>query len=561
MVGTFMDAIDSSKNYVTRMVLFNQIKTGDPIIDAFLTTFILGIFSWFVNWIYENQHDFMPKRLTLDDLKYAFYKKNTIVIEGQRSSVSSCYSYTQNISSAYSNRFKAIWNHIIKNVEYNKTIYKIKEDHTNYQSSAINNIDDRRKNTDLFMVYQTNHFLLDPCIYVKAEIEKESEKNEKEKMNVTVDKIIINIYSYKYSISELISYIDSITEKYLDSIKDARTNKKFIYSLEKVELTSEDSQLDCWREDLFESSRTFNNIFFDGKKQIIEKIDFFINNRDWYDKKGIPYSIGIGLHGPPGTGKTSFIKALANYTNRHIIVLSLKLIKTKAQLEKLFFENTYNENNEHSSISWDKKILVFEDIDCIGDIILNREERKRRSDKKNRSRCRRKIEGSGKGNENKGKKGNKENKGKEGEGRGTDDIDSDSIKVTDIIQTICELNETPTAMSSNKEQLITLDDILNLWDGIRETPGRMLIISSNHYDKLDPALVRPGRIDITHELSNASHNTISEIYTHLFGSKIDEHKLSKVKQYFYSPAEIINMYVSNKNEKDFINRLVENKRI
>ena len=103
-------------------------------------------------------------------------------------------------------------------------------------------------------------------------------------------------------------------------------------------------------------------------------------------------------------------------------------------------------------------------------------------------------------------------------------------------------------------------DILNLWDGIRETPGRILVISSNHYDKLDPALVRPGRIDITHELSNASHNTISEIYYHLFNNKIDETKLLEVKENFYSPAELINIYVSNKNEVDFINRLVKNEK-
>jgi hypothetical protein len=37
-----------------------------------------------------------------------------------------------------------------------------------------------------------------------------------------------------------------------------------------------------------------------------------------------------------------------------------------------------------------------------------------------------------------------------------------------------------------EEDPITLDDIFNLWDGIKETPGRILGISSNHYDKLDP---------------------------------------------------------------------------
>jgi len=122
------------------------------------------------------------------------------------------------------------------------------------------------------------------------------------------------------------------------------------------------------------------------------------------------------------------------------------------------------------------------------------------------------------------------------------------------------MNNTNIPILCNEEP-ITLDDILNLWDGIRETPGRILIISSNHYNKLDNALTRPGRIDITHELSNASHNTISEMYFHLFGSLIDPKCLSKVKEYFYSPAEIINIYVTYKTEKEFKDRLLKNKKI
>ena len=53
--------------------------------------------------------------------------------------------------------------------------------------------------------------------------------------------------------------------------------------------------------------------------------------------------------------------------------MSLKLIKTKRQLEQFFFENTYNDKNERNSISFDKKIIVFEDIDCMSDIVKDRD--------------------------------------------------------------------------------------------------------------------------------------------------------------------------------------------
>jgi SpoVK/Ycf46/Vps4 family AAA+-type ATPase len=109
------------------------------------------------------------------------------------------------------------------------------------------------------------------------------------------------------------------------------------------------------------------------------------------------------------------------------------------------------------------------------------------------------------------------------------------------------------------EEPITLDDILNLWDGIRETPGRIMVISSNHYYDLDPALIRPGRIDITLELSYASHQIIKDIYSHLFGEELDEDILNKINDNYYSPAEIINIYMNEERNKDkFIERLMKN---
>ena len=152
--------------------------------------------------------------------------------------------------------------------------------------------------------------------------------------------------------------------------------KKFIYTLVNPPTlkNDEDSNINnCWDEVIFSSTRHFSNIFFDEKDKLLAKVKFFIENKEWYSELGIPYSLGIGLHGPPGTGKTSIIKAIANYTNRHIIIISLKLIKTKQQLEKIFFENRYNTNNCHHSITFNNKIIVFEDIDCIGDIVLQRE--------------------------------------------------------------------------------------------------------------------------------------------------------------------------------------------
>jgi hypothetical protein len=518
------------------MSLFDYFKTESPVFNAIITTFVLSLMGYIARQVQDFDFQNINTSFSIIHLKYLLYKKNIIILEGKKSTYSSGYEKNICVSSLYSDRFNDMLNLIMNTFENNPSVYEIKElGGSSLSHGESKGFTDYLK--ELFLVTQKNAFLINNQLKIYALVETYTENHEdKESLNsknpVKIDKFVIKIFSFETSLFSVKQFIDCETERYLRTIEDERFNKKFIYTLTKTKY--EEHKNECWSECIFESSKTFSNLFFKGKEDIIHKLDFFINNKQWYYDMGIPYTLGIGLHGPPGTGKTSLIKCIANQLNRHVINLSLKLIKTKKQLDDFFFENRYNNSNKKGSIGFGEKIIVIEDIDCIGEIVLKRE--------------------------------TKQNKITKASAKKDFDINAltknSSVKVGDVLKTIADKNNEDSLKISKllvEEEPITLDDILNLWDGLRETPGRVLIISSNCYGDLDPALIRPGRIDITLELGNPDHEIISQLYTHLTKEKLPPAGLKKIKPNFYSQAEIINMYLSsNKNSKDFMNRLLLN---
>ena len=49
--------------------------------------------------------------------------------------------------------------------------------------------------------------------------------------------------------------------------------------------------------------------------------------------------------------------------------------------------------------------------------------------------------------------------------------------------------------------------------------GEIIFMTTNHIDKIDPALIRPGRIDLIVNFTLASKNQIKEIFESYFGKE------------------------------------------
>jgi mitochondrial chaperone BCS1 len=63
---------------------------------------------------------------------------------------------------------------------------------------------------------------------------------------------------------------------------------------------------------------------------------------------------------------------------------------------------------------------------------------------------------------------------------------------------------------------VTLSGLLNLLDGFCAPAGVLFVMTTNHVEKLDPALLRPGRIDYKLYMGGASSHQKAELYRRFF---------------------------------------------
>ncbi|KAK1317898.1 hypothetical protein QJS10_CPA05g02383 [Acorus calamus] len=199
-----------------------------------------------------------------------------------------------------------------------------------------------------------------------------------------------------------------------------------------------------WSAVPFNHPSTFDAIAIDPslKEDIKADLTKFVNRREYYSRVGRAWKRGYLLYGPPGTGKTSLIAAIANFLEFDVYDLELTAVTSNSQLRKLLISTS------------SKSVIVVEDIDCTLDL----SERKKSSaeeeaenpppppqeEERNNRRGRRRQSG-----------------------------------------------------LSGSYSTVSLSGVLNFVDGLWSSCGgeRLIVFTTNHVEKLDPALLRPGRMD------------------------------------------------------------------
>lgn len=364
---------------------------------------------------------------------------------------------------------------------------------------------------------------------------------EQPKLSIQQDKNeygYIDIYSYTMDMDELRNVINNIVKNYLIKMTNKLGNNIYYFSETplmvyrdtngRVDTSKMPDNLHFTMKP-FVTNRSFKNLFGKDINIIRKRVEFFKDNKSWYDNKGVPYTLGILVSGNPGSGKTSVIKCIANELKRHIINIHLNDSMTKSQIENLFYNEqisvTQNGKTETYTIPIDKRIYVLEDVDCQCEIILDRGDetaeqvlaKKNAELKEEISRLKYAL--------------SELSNGRKAVMAGGKMPDLDSKK-EDI---------------EKSNQKITLSFLLNLFDGVLETPGRITFMTTNFVDKLDKAFTRPGRIDIISKFGFADQSQLIEIIEHRYDTKLDDIQLNIINNLpqCITPAEVSRILFEN----------------
>ena len=274
---------------------------------------------------------------------------------------------------------------------------------------------------------------------------------------------------------------------------------------------------DLWEGQPFKHPASFANIALDSqlKRHVLTTLDRFRGDAEYYHRTGRAHKMGIFLFGPPGTGKTTFIAALANHMHYNLYDLDLSSVYGDKELRELF-----------SQIP-DRTVIVIEDIDAFA--LPNRAAKTARRSAQAARRSARATRPSALSS--------------------AQDSESDS----------CDSHYDPTPVEQERppyQQKVTLAGLLNFADGLRSSCAsqHIFVFTTNYPEKLDPALLRPGRMDLHIKLGYCTFEEFQSLCSTYLGACAHP-KFAEIERCFdchpkVAPAQITGVLHAHRDSPD-----------
>lgn len=190
--------------------------------------------------------------------------------------------------------------------------------------------------------------------------------------------------------------------------------------------------------------RTFEGMHFPQKAAVLQLLDRLKAGTLVPEGAPLDPKLGILLHGPPGCGKSCLISAIANYLGRNIHVLDLKVLRTRSALDAVLTPDRAASG-----------VIVLDEIDCMIGALQDR--------------------------------GAANAEYKQGEG---------AAMVAAVVAAVAAAAAKPEDRERAEERKaddLDLGYLLSKLDGIEDGSGRVIIATTNYPERLDRALLRPGR--------------------------------------------------------------------
>jgi hypothetical protein len=106
-------------------------------------------------------------------------------------------------------------------------------------------------------------------------------------------------------------------------------------------------------------------------------------------------------------------------------------------------------------------------------------------------------------------------------------------------------------------QKISLSQLLQTMDGVIEACGRIVIMTTNYPERLDPALIRSRRIDAHYKLGPCSHHMLNRLFEQYAGRELTRNEMELMPDNKIAPVDAVEILISTRKDPEKAVKLLQ----